>query len=392
MIYDFADLPVTKDTAIIDGADNQVSLRELVPGQAVTATIRYVIVREKPYPESERYHKEHRITECQQIRLTGQILKRKSATSIAELGRDTMVGTLLEIKDGRVRVFIEGGSILSESGTEFMAYGNYDYQLENGTRFLDAQGRLIDQNVIKPFQRVLIKGKDHNYYDGSYGYGGSSVASLQVLGYGEKTLSPTDKDSFHRMTATVLRKQKNAEGAWEYIVSPNENRRERRFQAEYRTVELDYGFGLSPVFGGAELAPGTRIAFNYTGMKYSDAPGMLIECYNLRRIENEPQEEETAVIVGDFTPEDFIDKGISDLLYYGGLVYAPVGWAQNEQIRIGELLGSVKRTGLKAGRDWKDFDATVLPVGTEIYKTSYADMFAAKTGNSYKMYFGMREG
>jgi hypothetical protein len=311
-IYDFADLPITKDTAIIDASGNPVSLRNLVPGQAVTATIRFVVVREKLYPESERYRKEHRVTECRQILLSGPTLKRKSRATIAELGRDTVIGTVLSVKDSSIHVYIEGGWIM-EYGTEFMMYGRESYYFEGYTRFLNAKGVTIRKSDVRPFQRVLMKTNEHIPYDGSYGYSGGSAVSIQVLEYGEKTLSSTDKDSFHRMTATVLRKQQNSGGAWEYIVSPDGNRRERRFQTEYRTVEVDYGFGLSPVFGGAELAPGTRIAFDYTGMNYSESPGMLIECYNLEILKDEPQAEETAVIVGDFTPENFLAKGISDL-------------------------------------------------------------------------------
>ena len=393
MIPQYADLSVTKDTAITDGSNNPIRLKNLVPGQAVKATISFVVEREKLSENSTRYYKRYKVVGCQKIQLAGPVLKRKSTVKIGELEDNTMIGTVLAINDDSVDVYIEGGRIIG-GGTEFLAQGRYDVYIESDSKFLDVNGNTMKKSSVKPFQRVLIKAYDHIFADGSYGYGCSSIASLKELEHGEKSISSGDIKSFHRMTATVVRKEKGAGGLWEYTVAPDKSRREAAHQKEYAVINMDYDFGPQPAFDGMDLAVGTHIAFNYTSINWSKAPGRLAECYDAEIIKDNPAEpgEEEAGFVGDFTPKDFISKDFNDIFFYGGVVYAPVDWANKEQIKIGNLLGSIKRTGLKADNDWKEFDATVLPVGTEIYKTSYGDMYAAKTGNSYKMYFGMREG
>lgn len=274
----FADLPVTKDTVITDSTGKTILLDQLVPGQAVAASIRYKAEREK---ELENYYKKYRIIECQKILLTGQTLRRRSETTIAELGQNAMLGFVLAVEDSAIDVYVEGGQVMSAGGTEFMARGRYYHQIEGSTKYLDVKGGKINKNSIKPFQRVLIKVKDHSYYDGSYGYGGSRIESLQVLEQGSKMLSPEDIYRFHRISATVLRKQKNNEGVWEYIVTPDKGRRELMFRREYAIVDVDYGFGISPAFNGIGLEPGNHVEFTYTGIDYSQSPGRLIECYNL---------------------------------------------------------------------------------------------------------------
>lgn len=406
MIFDIGELPLTKGTTVTDSAGNTVKGR-ILPGQAVTATVSFVVEREKPFPEAKRYYKEHRITECQKIVLNGPVLKKKSSAKVSELKQDTMLGTVLAVNNNAVDVYIEGGRILSEGGVAFMAHGRYSHQIESDSLFMDANGRAIAKSAVKPFQRVLIKGRDHNYFDGSIGYDGSKIAELWVLEHGEKLIDMADGNNanFYRMAATVLRKEKDANGLWEYVVRPGIDRWERRYQAEYTVSALDYGFGAEPPFDGADLAVGTHIVFNYTAINYAKAPGKLYECYGMKIVEDTPLaaygfgtddgawvDITLAPNAAPFTIEDWLAVGRDDLFIHGTVPYAPVDWEETKLIKIDGLLGKIKRTGLKAGSSWKDFDATALPVGTEIYKTSYPDMYAAKIGDGYKMYLGLREG
>jgi hypothetical protein len=251
-----------------------------MPGQAVKATFRYEVERKKPSPEYSRYFKYYTVTECQKILLLGPTLKRKSSAKLEDFKWDTMVGTVLSIKDDFAEVYIEGGRIVWEDGTENLAHGEYSHYIESGSVFMDVNGRAIPQSGVKPFQRVLIKVKDHNGFDGSYGYADSSIASMQVIEHGEKVISQDDGSNanFYRMAATVTRREKNAEGLWEYTVTPEIDRWERRYQAEYEIVNMDYGFGPNQAFAGMDLPVGTHIVFNYTGINYTKTPGRIMEC------------------------------------------------------------------------------------------------------------------
>jgi hypothetical protein len=276
-ITQFAELPITKDTVIQDSSGGALKLGDLLPGQAVMAAVRFTVQLEKLSDSSDSYYrKDYSIFECSKITLTAPALKRRSEALIDELGKNTMVGTVLTVESDSVGVYIEGGSVY-ENGTEFMAYGYYSQFTDGNTKYLGSDGRVIAKSDIKPFQRVLLKVKDHNYFDGSYGYGGSRVASLQTLEYGEKTLSPQDIAGFHRVSATVLGKRQNDDGRWEYVVAPDEGSRELKFNSEYIITELDYGFGIEPAFGGLELKAGTHITFDYTAL--STTKGRLVECY-----------------------------------------------------------------------------------------------------------------
>ncbi len=284
IIYPSWELPVTADTAVIDSAGNAVKSRP-VPGQAVKATVSYVIAREKPYENAKQYSKRHRIIGCQKIQLTGPVLKRKNTVKIGELEDNTMIGTVLAVNGDDVDVYIEGGRII-EGGTEFFAQGRCDMIIASGSKFFDTNGSAMKKSGVKPFQRVLIKAYDHIFADGSYGYGCSSITSLKVLEHGEKSISSEDIKSFHRMTATVLRKDKGAGGLWEYTVAPDKSRREATHQKEYAVINMDYDFGPQPAFDGMDLAVGTHIAFDYTSINWSKAPGRLAECHDAEIIKD----------------------------------------------------------------------------------------------------------
>jgi hypothetical protein len=111
-----------------------------------------------------------------------------------------------------------------------------------------------------------------------------------VIEHGEKVISQGDSSNadYFRMAATVTRREKNAEGLWEYTVTPEIDRWERRYQAEYEIVNMDYDFGPNQAFMGMDLPVGTQIVFNYTGINYSKTPGRIMECSAAKIVEGRP--------------------------------------------------------------------------------------------------------
>lgn len=97
------------------------------------------------------------------------------------------------------------------------------------------------------------------------------------------------------------------------------------------------------------------------------------------------------------SPQSLYDNNKSiDFLVYKGSAYVnakDIEWIQEIDIDSGEKLGEIKRTSVT--KNFKDYDATVLPVGTEIYSVSGAqsgDMILVLIDDAPVIYYAYREG
>lgn len=87
---------------------------------------------------------------------------------------------------------------------------------------------------------------------------------------------------------------------------------------------------------------------------------------------------------------------VKDFFKYKGMICSNASeseslkWVLEKDIDIGEFLGSIKTTGVT--KDIEDFEASNLPVGTEIYKTNEPDILVARTEDGDIRYFCWREG
>ena len=87
------------------------------------------------------------------------------------------------------------------------------------------------------------------------------------------------------------------------------------------------------------------------------------------------------------------DKSI-DLLVYNNIAYVnatDIDWAKELELTGDEILGEIQRTGIK--KKFKDFDATVLAEGTEVYSViERADFVLAYVDNKMVPYYAYVEG
>jgi hypothetical protein len=68
-----------------------------------------------------------------------------------------------------------------------------------------------------------------------------------------------------------------------------------------------------------------------------------------------------------------------------------VDWVKGLTFNAGRLLGTIKNNGVK--KKFKDWDATILDIGTEIYKAEDRnDIVLVETGNTYLPYLKYVEG
>ena len=106
---------------------------------------------------------------------------------------------------------------------------------------------------------------------------------------------------------------------------------------------------------------------------------------------NESSEGVSAVVIGNPTPDDF--KG-EDFFVYLDLVCinaASIDWVGDLPLTEGEFLGEIKRTGVKS--DFAEWDATVLSIGTKIYRHSENGVIlVAVYGETKILYMKMVEG
>jgi hypothetical protein len=70
---------------------------------------------------------------------------------------------------------------------------------------------------------------------------------------------------------------------------------------------------------------------------------------------------------------------------------ASIDWVKELSLNVDVLLGTIKNTGVK--KNFKDWDATILDIGTEIYKAENRnDIVLVKVGERYLPYLRYVEG
>ena len=96
----------------------------------------------------------------------------------------------------------------------------------------------------------------------------------------------------------------------------------------------------------------------------------------------------------DPTPEQVYSEDNSvDMFVYGEIVYinaADVDWVKSEKFDKGDMIGEICASGITSGFD--NWDATVLPVGTEIYESDDPQILLAGLGEKLIPYLKWVEG
>ena len=96
----------------------------------------------------------------------------------------------------------------------------------------------------------------------------------------------------------------------------------------------------------------------------------------------------------DPTPEQVYSEDNSvDMFVYGEIVYinaADVDWVKSETFDKGDMIGEICASGITS--DFDNWDATVLPVGTEIYESDDPQILLAGLGEKLIPYLKWVEG
>lgn len=102
----------------------------------------------------------------------------------------------------------------------------------------------------------------------------------------------------------------------------------------------------------------------------------------------------TAKATSNPTPEQvYSDDNNVDMFIYEDIVYinaADVDWVKNETFDKGDRIGEISESGITS--DFNNWDATVLPVGTEIYESDNAQILLANSGEQLIPYLKWVEG
>ena len=94
------------------------------------------------------------------------------------------------------------------------------------------------------------------------------------------------------------------------------------------------------------------------------------------------------------TPEQvYSDDNNVDMFVYEDIVYinaTDVDWVKSGTFDKGDMLGEIRDSGITS--DFENWDATVLPVGTEIYESDDAQILLASSGEQLIPYLKWVEG
>jgi hypothetical protein len=108
------------------------------------------------------------------------------------------------------------------------------------------------------------------------------------------------------------------------------------------------------------------------------------------------QAEQAGEAIGNPTPNSILATNPNaDFFVVDGLVCmnaSDVEWVQRASLPAVELIGTIQRTAVELGDDWIELDATLLPIGTEIYATERFDICLVKVENDYVRYLKWIEG
>ena len=96
----------------------------------------------------------------------------------------------------------------------------------------------------------------------------------------------------------------------------------------------------------------------------------------------------------DPTPEQVYSEDNSvDMFVYEDIVYknaTDVDWVKSEMFDKGDMLGEIRASGIIS--DFENWNATVLPVGTEIYESDDSQILLASLGEQLITYLKWVEG
>lgn len=94
------------------------------------------------------------------------------------------------------------------------------------------------------------------------------------------------------------------------------------------------------------------------------------------------------------TPEQvYSDDNSVDMFVYEDIVYinaTDVDWVKSGTFDKGDMLGEIRDSGITS--DFENWDATVLPVGTEIYESGDSQILLASLGEQLIPYLKWVEG
>ena len=94
------------------------------------------------------------------------------------------------------------------------------------------------------------------------------------------------------------------------------------------------------------------------------------------------------------TPEQvYSNDNNVDMFVYEEIVYinaADVDWVKSETFDKGDMIGKIRASGITS--DFENWDATVLPVGTEIYESDDSQILLAGLGEQLIPYLKWVEG
>ena len=94
------------------------------------------------------------------------------------------------------------------------------------------------------------------------------------------------------------------------------------------------------------------------------------------------------------TPEQLYSNNHSiDMFVYEDVAYVnvtDVDWVKSETIERGKYIGKISNSGIT--NDFNNWDATVLPAGTEIYESDNTEILLASLGKKFVPYMKYVEG
>ena len=191
--------------------------QSLVPGQEVGITFTYQMRQLGTYSESggEGYindspYREMEIISVEKIQLKGRALRLGQHT---EMKPNTLLGTVLSVSSRSMTVYAEGG-LVYYGDDEYVAKGQHSFTVNSNTRIFDKDGKRIQANGIRPFQRVEVIAGDYMWLETDPPqFGGGTARTIRILEHGDKWLDFTA----HRDIDVVVERQISAT---ELLVQP----------------------------------------------------------------------------------------------------------------------------------------------------------------------------
>lgn len=265
-------IPVPADVAppkVRSGEGKMIrGLDRLLPGQQVDLTFNY----SWDNTTTPRTIRMDRVVEAATV---GPLLQSASFTTLDELGKNVLIGTVVGKRDNRIQVFVEGG-LVHYSGTEYVAGGAMWMTTSSATQYRDRDGRAIARADVQLFDRVTLLGQGSWMESYPPVYAMDRIQELQVLGQGEKLLDSGELAAFEELVCTVLEAGKDENGQFRLVVQPAEGSRQAGLRGRF---VVDRAMG--DVFRGGKKVPfeaipvGAELRIAYRGLEYGKSPGRI---------------------------------------------------------------------------------------------------------------------